>query len=299
MSYRTVFIAVGQLLALSGGAALIGLFGGDRGGYAKMGLILGAAAAASMLISFFGTARARQGAPPLKSGRTSPLEAARLVFQNRPFVLLMACKFCNLLALSATTSTQLLFLLNVTRAGYSGQLQLTLGLNIAMAASLPAWTVASRKLGKRNGYIIATVLYIVATLSWLLSRQGEPASALVARGVLTGLSSGGMLLFGGAMLPDTMEHDRRQTGLRRAGMFSSLYAIVEKFAFALGPGLIGLYLAAQHYIPTKHGRLVVQPPSAIEALYMGIAVIPAILSIVGIALLAFYKLDESTLGPEL
>jgi GPH family glycoside/pentoside/hexuronide:cation symporter len=59
LSYRTFFIAVGQLIALSGAAALISAFGGDRAGYARMGLTLGAVVFASTMISFLGTARAR------------------------------------------------------------------------------------------------------------------------------------------------------------------------------------------------------------------------------------------------
>lgn len=295
MSYRTLFVAIGQLLALSGGAALIATFGADRDGYSKMGLILGSAAALSMLISFLGTASAKTVTPPAAGG-ASILRHAKLALQNRPFVLLLGCKFCNLLALSATTSTQLLFLLNVAKAGYQGQLQLSLGLNIAMAAALPLWTLIGRRIGKRQGYIVATIIYIAATLSWLLSGAGEPAAVLVARGAATGVASGGMLLFGGAMLPDTMEHDRRRTGLLRAGLFSSLYAIIEKLAFALGPAIIGLYLAAMHYIPTRHGQLVAQPASAVTALYGGIAVIPAVLSVLGVVLLLFYGLDEKTLS---
>jgi glycoside/pentoside/hexuronide:cation symporter, GPH family len=295
LSYRTFFIAVGQLVALSGAAALITVFGGDRGGYARMGLALGAIVLLTTLLSFWGTAKAPTG-PQAGEHRKLGLSAhAKLALQNRPFVLLMACKFCNLLALAATTSTQLLFLLNVAKVGYQGQLVLSLGLNIAMAVAMPLWAWAGRHLDKRNSYVAATVVYALVTLSWLLAGPGESAIALAIRGALTGLSSGGMLLMGISMLPDTMEYDLRRTGLQRAGIFSSIYAIVEKLAFAVGPGLIGIYLAAMHYIPTTHGHIVVQPASAVRALYAGTAVIPALLSVVGISLLLFYDLDEKKL----
>jgi len=295
LSYRTFFIAVGQLVALSGGAALITAFGGDRAGYSRMGLILGAAVLLTTLLSFWGTAKAPVG-PQLDDRQKLGLAAqAKLAFRNRPFVLLMGCKFCNLLALAATTSTQLLFLLNVAKVGYQGQLVLSLGLNIAMALSMPLWIWAGHYLDKRNSYVAATIVYVLVTLSWLAAGPGESTMGLAARGAFTGLSSGGMLLMGISMLPDTMEYDSRRTGLQRAGIFASIYAIIEKLAFAVGPGLIGIYLAAMHYVPTTHGRLVAQPQSAVGALYTGMAVIPAILSVVGIGLLLFYDLDEKKL----
>lgn len=295
LSYRTFFIAVGQLIALSGAAALISTLGGDRAGYARMGWVLGGVVLLATMASFFGTARAGRGAAGTDNRRLGFGGHAELALQNRPFVVLIACKFCNLLALSATTSTQLLFLLNVAKVGYEGQLQLSLGLNIAMGLSMPLWVWIGRRLDKRAGYIVATMIYAMVTLSWLLAGPGEPLVNLVVRGAITGISSGGMLLLGISMLPDTMEFDLRRTGLQRAGIFSSVYAIVEKLAFAVGPGLIGVYLAAMHYIPTKHGHLVQQPASAVHALYVGMAIIPAILSLCGIVLLLFYNLDEKTL----
>jgi glycoside/pentoside/hexuronide:cation symporter, GPH family len=295
LSYRTFFISIGQLIALSGAAALIALFGGDRAGYSRMGLVLGGIVLLATMASFFGTANADKGAPVEHAPRLGFLKNAKLALQNRPFVMLIACKFCNLLALSATTSTQLLFLLNVAKVGYQGQLALSLGLNIAMGLSMPIWVLLGKLMGKRNGYIAATVVYALATLSWLLAGPGEPTTALVVRGAFTGISSGGMLLLGISMLPDTMEYDLRRTGLQRAGVFSSVYAIIEKLAFAVGPGLIGVYLAAMHYVPTMHGHLVAQPPSAVHALYVGMALIPVALSAIGILLLLFYKLDEKTL----
>ena len=78
-------------------------------------------------------------------------------------------------------------------------------------------------------------------------------------------------------------------------MFSSFYAIVEKSAFAIGPGLIGLFLAAMGFIPTKGGQVVDQPDSAIAALYVSIAIIPALLLSASIILLLFYDLDENRL----
>ena len=66
----------------------------------------------------------------------------------------------------------------------------------------------------------------------------------LARGFLTGLATGGLTLAAQAMLPDTIEHDFRRTGLRREAMFSAVYSVAEKLASATGPFLLGLVLSA-------------------------------------------------------
>ncbi len=295
LSYRTFFVSVGQLAAISGAAALLKQFGGNGHAYTVMSIILAAGMALAMFICFFGTRKVKWVERPVGLPKVMFLRHARLVFQNRPFITLMAAKFCSLLSLASVTTTQLLFLLYVTRSGYEGQLYLSVPSNIALAVSLPIWVRLARWLGKRPAYLLSAGLYGLTALSWLFAHPYEPLWFASARGIANGLSSGGILLLGVSMLPDTMEYDFLKTGLNRAGIFSSIYAIVEKLAFAIGPGIMGVYLAAMNFIPTKRGIIVDQPPSAIQALYIGIAVIPAILSVIAICLMLTYGLDEKKL----
>src|SRR3546814_4244178 len=53
----------------------------------------------------------------------------------------------------------------------------------------------------------------------------------------------------------------------REGMLSAVYTIVEKLAYAIGAGLTGLLLGASGYIKATSGTAVVQPQSAIDAIY--------------------------------
>jgi GPH family glycoside/pentoside/hexuronide:cation symporter len=89
-----------------------------------------------------------------------------------------------------------------------------------------------------------------------------------------------------------------RTGLRREGIFSSFYTIVEKLSYALGAGVVGVLLAAAGYIPTLKGAIVHQPSSAISALYGGASLIPAALVASSFVLMLFYGLDEKRLNAE-
>jgi GPH family glycoside/pentoside/hexuronide:cation symporter len=294
LSFRTAFIAVGQLISISASAWLIALFGGDRPAFNKLGYIMGAVAFVSMMICLFSTRSARRVEPDGRRG-LSLFRHIHLALSNRPFVLLMLSKFLILLATATNSTAMLLYMLNVLRGGYNGALYLNLGINLALGLSMPFWVPLSRKLGKRACYMSAMVLYVLGMSSWIFAQPHEPMIGLVIRGVVTGVAAGGMGLVGLAMLPDTVEYDALRFGLRREGLFSSVFAVMEKLGFAIGPGLMGIYLTASGYVPTHHGHLTTQPPAVAAALLVGSALVPAALVLGALVVIVFYDLDEAKL----
>jgi GPH family glycoside/pentoside/hexuronide:cation symporter len=294
LSFRTAFIAVGQLISISASAGLIAFFGGDRPAFNKLGYIMGAVAFASMIVCFFSTRSARRLEPDDR-GALSLVSHIRLTFRNRPFVLLMLSKFLILLATATNSTAMLLYMLNVLKDGYNGALYMNLGINLALAASMPFWVPLSRKMGKRECYMAAMVLYVLGMASWIFAAPHEAMAGLVLRGVLLGVAAGGMSLVGLAMLPDTVEYDALRFGLRREGLFSSVFAVMEKLGFAIGPGVMGIYLTASGYVPTHHGHLTTQPPSVATALLVGAALVPAALVLAAFGVMVFYHLDEAKL----
>ena len=96
---------------------------------------------------------------------------------------------------------------------------------------------------------------------------------------------------GQAMLPDTMEYDVRRTGIRREGVYAGFYTTIEKFSYAAGPAIAGLLLAAAGYVASSDG-FAAQPQSAIIAIYICAAGIPALMGFVGALCLTQYYLTE-------
>ena len=99
---------------------------------------------------------------------------------------------------------------------------------------------------------------------------------------------------GQSMLPDTMEYDFLRTGLRREGIFAALYTTVEKFSGAIGVALVGALLGTYGYIQSRGGT-VAQPESALWAIRIAMAWVPAAITLAGMAALLFYDLDERKL----
>jgi glycoside/pentoside/hexuronide:cation symporter, GPH family len=293
-SFRAFFAAAGQILSSAGTAWLIQRVGGGSHGYAVMGAGAASVLFAAMVLCFIGTAKARRAEAAPRS-HVPRLQQLRSLLDNRPFVLLMLIKINQFMAIAAVGTTKLLFLLNVLHIGYTGLVHLTLVQNVVAAATVPAWVWFARRVGKRQAYLCATGLLCFVYLSWVLTGDGVPIEMVWLRGALNGLAATGTTLMSAAMLPDVMEFDRIRTGHRREGVFSSIYTIVEKVGYAIGPGLIGALLATSGFIATTQGRLVEQPESAIRALYFCFAVLPAGVVAISFVLMLFYRLDESVL----
>ena len=297
LSFRTLFVSLGQLLALAVTAALIKGGGGGAAGYKTMALVMALLILSAMTATFLGTAKARH-VPPTEKSHTPLLSGSQvaLLLRNRPFMLLTGAKIFQFLAFASIATTGLLFLLNVLHIGYAGQIQLAVSQNIMTALTMPLWVRLARKIGKKPTYLIGVAMIGLVALSWTLAGPGISTLGLWTRGVLSGVGSGAVILLSVSMLGDTMAYDRRLTGHHREGLLSSIIAVIEKTAFALGVAIVGFLLKKAGYVPSFGGQLVEQPASAIHALYIGYAVIPMIMFVFNGLFLFFYDLDEDKLA---
>ncbi|RVU06944.1 MFS transporter [Novosphingobium umbonatum] len=297
LSFRTVFVSIGQMLATAGTAAIVKAGGAGASAYATMGLV--------MALVIFGAMTATVLSVPTthgeerKEGDAPALSLARqiaLMGRNRPYRLLLGAKVFQFLAFASMGSTGLLFMLNVLGLGYDGQILLTAVQNIATALSMPLWVRTGASMGKRKTYLIGVFLFCATALSWLLVGHGVSTAGIVLRGIGSGFGSGALILMSISMLGDTMVYDRAITGMAREGLLSSTVAVVEKASFALGVAVLGIFLRMAHYIPTTGGKLVAQPDSAVLALSMGYTAIPAAMFIANGVFLWLYDLDEAKLA---
>jgi GPH family glycoside/pentoside/hexuronide:cation symporter len=297
LSFRTVFVSIGQMLATAGTAAVIRSGGGGGPAYAMMGivmaLIIGGAMTATVLA--IPATHAALDADGQRAPAVPLIRQLALMGRNRPFLLLLGAKVFQFLSFAAIGSTGLLFMLNVLGVGYDGQIELMVVQNLVTALSMPLWVWLGRIIGKRRTYLLGVLLFCATALSWLLAARGISLSGIMLRGVFAGAGSGALILMSVSMLGDTMVYDRVVTGIAREGLLSSTVAVVEKASFALGVAVLGIFLRAAHYVPTLGGKLVQQPTSAVLALTMGYTVIPAAMFIINGLFLWLYDLDEAKL----
>lgn len=295
VSWRTVFVSIGQLLAMAGTAALIRQGGGGAGGYATMGLVMALVIGGAMTATALAVP-VQHGAPP-RTGSFLPGPAqVRAIAANRPFMLLLGAKVFQFVAFASIASTGLLYMLNVLGVGYDGQIVLAVTQNVVSALTMPLWVRLGRRIGKRQTYLLGVLLFCATALSWLFADRAISDAAIIVRGIFSGAGSGAILLMSISMLGDTMAYDRAITGEGREALLSGTVAIVEKVSFALGVVVLGLFLRHFGYVPTTGGQIVAQPASAAMALTLGFAVIPMAAFAVNALFLWAYDLDEAKLA---
>ena len=294
MSFRIASVAGGQLFASVIGPILLVAYGTGISGHAGMSWILGAVIFAGGALCFLMTRDApfeSQLKPSVPMGLSAQFKTA---WENRPFMLLLGIKLTHLFGLAIFISVLPFLFIRIMQVpiDYLGYFFLAQG--SLMMVSQAAWVRVSRRVGKKGTYLISAAIYSVAGLSWLFVVQGEPAAAILARGLVAGLGAGGLLLVGQSMLPDTMEYDYQLSGERREGILSGVYTTVEKISFALGPALTGLLLGAAGYIQSADA-LVEQPQAARTVMYLCASVIPIGSLGLGCLLLLRYDLTEERL----
>jgi GPH family glycoside/pentoside/hexuronide:cation symporter len=292
MSWRITFVSIGGLIT-GMVPQLVTRLGGGRTGYGIVGFILAGVVIAAMLSTFAAARRTRQVTGGAQAGG---FKRYQVVLQNRPFMLIIAAKVCQLVGLASLTASILFLMKNVLL-----QPESTVGLyvtaaTIATISTMPVWVWLGKRFSKRNLYMAACLLFACLTSSWLLAGANEPLPLILLRGFCSGTFSGGLLLMGQSLLPDAIDADCKRSGIRREGVYAGAYSFVEKASMAFGPLLIGLILQAFHFKPSL-GKAVAQPAEALTGIYIGVAIVPALLYAISIIPLLYFRLDADETAP--
>ena len=220
-------------------------------------------------------------------------EQARSALSNRPFLILLGIKYLGLYALSATVATkaEIFFVRQVMQQSEAIMLWYGLAYMVGTLTAITPWVLISKRLSKAHTLALSAALAACVNLTWLLSGPGEPIGLYMLRAFVLAVSNGGMLLMGQSLLPDVMEYDYRKTGLRREGLYAGLYSFVEKLAFATAPLTLGVLLSTMGFVPGLP-RTATQPESALLAITLSMAVIPAITNTLKVVLALQFRLPE-------
>ena len=285
MVLLTVGILVGGALAPTIAGAGDNGTGGSRGSYTVMSVVVGAILAAAFLAAWWGTRDAATTAP-LTGPAPTLREQYDTVRANKPFVTLF---FAYNLQAGATAAmlTGAQYVATYVLGSASKSTLLFVFLVAPCAVMVPLWRRFSRTRGKLTGYILATSVFGVTALSLLFARS-EPEVLIYLQMILLGVGYAGMQLFPYAILPDLISENADHDG--RAGIFTGVWQGGETIAFAIGPALYGLILAATHYVSFTAGHQVPsQPASAVTGLVVGFSVLPSVLTLASIPLLRRYR----------
>ena len=90
-----------------------------------------------------------------------------------------------------------------------------------------------------------------------------------------------------AIIPDTVELEYAQSGVRREGAFYGLWNLVNQFGVGLALGISGWVLGGLGYVPN-----VEQTPLAKMGIRLLLGPIAAVFVVVGVLLVSFYPITR-------
>lgn len=245
VSFRMSFASVGALLAGGLAIPIVDAGGGGEAGFRLMGLVFGAVMVLSCLVCFAGTKRApmrppKREMPPLR-------EQVRIAVRNFPFMMLMASYFFQALAVGVMMAGFIYFVkyamaLPETAMNIAFPIFLVTGI-----AFIPVWLAIGKRFGKIRSYRVGLVFFSVMMASLYFTGPGL-LMLFYVQIFLAGIGFSSFQLFPFSMLPDTVEYDEMQSGLRREGVFSGMWSAGQKIAYTVGPPIVGYALALSGFV---------------------------------------------------
>jgi GPH family glycoside/pentoside/hexuronide:cation symporter len=287
MTWRVAILAFTIMLAGATAPVIRDAVGG-RDGYRVMGVVMALVILAGALGAWWGTRRAPVGA--VVAGAGSLGEQLRVVARARDFRVLLTTFVLQALA----TGCMLAGVAYVAEdlLGSTGAATTLFVCFVGPALLLtPLWARWGERVGKKRGYVGASLLLAAGAALAVLSRGGNDVWTFVATG-LVGVGYAGCQVFPMAMLPDVAAVDAARTGENRAGVYTGVWTAGETLGLALGPAVFALMLAWGGYLSSE-GRDVSQPDSALTAIALGFSLVPAALVLLSLHWLRQYTLDPA------
>lgn len=254
---------IGNLVAAAGVALIVDMiFPGTpayRTSYPVMGVVLGAITFVFLLFPFFGTREPERRVAVVQPGFFQSLKAMAAL---KEFRFTLGLFLLNLTALDIFMALVIFFLKDVL--AIPDELTFVImGIPlVAAVAFAPLWVFLGKRLGKRHAYILAVGLFAACLTIFNLIPAGAVVLTIIMA-VIAGLSVSALQIIPFSILPDVIEFDESENGIRREGAFYGISTFLYKLASAAAVALASTGLALGGYVEGSVGP---QPPSAITAI---------------------------------
>ena len=229
-SFRMIFASIGALIAGALVMRLVEMAGGGERGYSSMGMIYGLVIALTCLVCFWGTRKAKAREPEEQRLRFG--EQIRVAFRNVPFLLLMSSYFFQALAIGVMMAGFVYFVKYAMRLPQTAMDTVYPLFLITAVVFIPVWAKIGVKLGKIRAYSVGLAFFCLMMISLFFARYSQLVLFYV-QVFLLGIGFSSFQLFPFSMLPDTVEYDELQSGMRREGVFSGMWSAGQKIAYSL------------------------------------------------------------------
>lgn len=250
-SIRIFFSTVSSILSAVLPLEIVKAFPGPRTGYAVMGFAFAIFYALPLVVTFFASRERAEFQKPVRQG-INLRELFLQPFQVRTFVCVLWMYLLAFTAMDTVSSIVIYFMKYYLGRGDEANYA-SGALLVAQVISLPFYVALSKRAGvqggKRTGYMVGAIVWILAMLCSFLVTPAAPDWAVYVFAVMVGLGTGGIVVMIYAIFPDIPDVDELQSGERREGSYSALITFMRKFSSAIAIFIVSNLLAAAGYRP--------------------------------------------------
>jgi glycoside/pentoside/hexuronide:cation symporter, GPH family len=281
--YKQAFAVIGTILGAGAAMPIMALFAGRTAGYIGMSAIFGALAALSLLVTYLSVREPKTVETPKGE---SILKSLKDVFTNKPYLALLGAWFVNSAAV-AVMEAMLIYYYKYIFQDEGAVTLAMISLLVVTIATIPFWVWLAKKLSKRTTYIIGMTLTLTAVVLFAFLADNVGTTFALGFMVLAGFGFAAHYVLPWTMAPDTIEYAYARSGVRREGVYYSVWTFVIALGGAFAGFLVGQVLDIFGYIPD-----VIQSARSILGIRLLIGPLPAVMILLGNLALAFYPIDR-------
>lgn len=284
--WRMSFAVVGTFVGAGAVLPLVGAFGGGQAGWTGMSVVIGAVIAVTTLVVVFTVSEKRYVAA---AAEVSIVRSYLQVLTMKPFLLALIPWSLHITGINVIQGALLYYFRFIY--GDEGAFQIALPILLASAMIwIPVWVRISRSIGKRASYNIGMSIFAGSVIVFfLVGHLGGPVIAWIVMAI-AGIGFATQYVMPFSIVPDVVEYDYAETGVRREGVFYGMWTFMSKIGQAVAIGLNGLILSLFGYREAVDGVMVAQPESALIGIRLIAGPVPALFFIAGVLILRHYPI---------
>jgi glycoside/pentoside/hexuronide:cation symporter, GPH family len=285
-AFRMSFAVVGTFVGAGLVLPVVGAFANVDIGWMVMGGVMGAVVCVTAMTTIV-TVKEPPRAQEEARDQQGFFKTYGAALKNRPFILALAAYALHITGTSVIMATLLFYFKYIY--GGAGSFQLAMiCLLVPALLCIPLWTLVSKRIGKKWSYNLGMGLFAVAVIVFFFVSEGRGPMVIYVVMAIAGIGLSTNYVMPYAIIPDTVELDYAENGVRREGAFYGLWNFVLQIGQAFANALAGWMLAGFGYVAN-----VDQTALAKLGIRLLVGPIAAFFVVVGVVILSFYPITRS------
>jgi glycoside/pentoside/hexuronide:cation symporter, GPH family len=297
-SYRFAFSIGGSIFSLVLALAVFGAVKDPVQRYLVLTAICGGISVLALFWCVAGTRRRVVLTERLRMAHGAPeselsyVQQLKVAFSNHPFLYVIGIYLCSWLAVQNTVAIIPYFVKNWMGLQDADFTKVVIAVQVTSLGMLFVWDQVSRRLGKKAVYFMGMAVWAIAQVGLFMLQPGQ-TTLMYILAVMAGFGVSTAYLVPWSMIPDVVDLDEWNTGLRREGIFYGFMVLLQKVALAIGLFVVGWVLQQAGFQESVAGQApVVQPPAALYAIRLMVGPVPLVVLLVGLVLAYFYPITR-------